>query len=120
MSSDIDTAHGDIYGIGQWGSGLVTILENGHIGLCHPFDPDSTPTDLRHIVENLQQRGITTPVLLRVTDFLKYRIDEINQQFSLAIKELGSVHKSITVHRCSGKASLATFFSVPRDIVSLA
>ena len=51
MSSDIDTAHGDIYGIGQWGSGLVTILENGHIGLCHPFDPDSTPTDLRHIVE---------------------------------------------------------------------
>ena len=89
MSSDIDIAHGDIYGIGQWGSGLVTILENGHIGLCHPFDPDSTPTDLRHIVENLQQRGITTPVLLRVTDFLKYRIDEINQQFSLAIKELG-------------------------------
>jgi len=89
MSSDLDTAQLDVYGVGQWGSGLITILDNGHIGLCHPSTPNSTPTDLRHIVDNLHQRGITTPVLLRVTDFLKYRIDEINQQFNLAIKELG-------------------------------
>ena len=78
----------DIYGVRQWGSGLITILENGHIGLNNPFSPEQTPTDLRLLIDNLHERGIPTPVLLRVTDFLKYRIDEINQQFAEAIAEL--------------------------------
>lgn len=81
-------AASDIYGVSQWGSGLITILENGHIGLNNPVAPERKPTDLRLLVDNLHERGIPTPVLLRVTDFLKYRIDEINQQFAEAITEL--------------------------------
>lgn len=88
MSSSSDMSQSDIYGVGQWGSELITIMDNGHIGLCHPFHTHSAPTDLRLIVDNLQKRGITTPVLLRVTDFLKFRIDEINNQFTQAINEL--------------------------------
>lgn len=78
----------DIYGVSQWGSSLITILDNGHIGLNNPFKPDASPTDLRLLVDNLHERGIPTPVLLRITDFLKYRIDEINQQFAEAIREI--------------------------------
>ena len=59
----------DIYGIHDWGDGLLRILENGHIGLCHPERPEAEPTDLLSLVENLSQRGIATPVLIRVTDF---------------------------------------------------
>ena len=78
----------DIYGINDWGDGLLRILENGHIGLCHPERPDAEPTDLLSLVENLSQRGIATPVLIRVTDFLKRRIEEINLSFADAISEM--------------------------------
>ena len=78
----------DIYGIHDWGDGLLRILENGHIGLCHPERPEAEPTDLLSLVQNLSQRGIATPVLIRVTDFLKRRIEEINLSFSDAISEM--------------------------------
>ena len=78
----------DIYGIHDWGDGLLRILENGHIGLCHPERPEAEPTDLLSLVENLSQRGIATPVLIRVTDFLKRRIEEINLSFADAISEM--------------------------------
>ena len=77
----------DIYGVNEWGDGLIKVLENGHIGLCHPDNPENAPTDLLSLIQKLQQRGIETPVLLRVTDFLKSRIDEINQSFASAIAE---------------------------------
>ena len=77
----------DIYGVNEWGDGLIKVLENGHIGLCHPGNPENAPTDLLSLIQKLQQRGIETPVLLRVTDFLKSRIDEINQSFAAAIAE---------------------------------
>ena len=77
----------DIYGVNEWGDGLVKVLDNGHIGLCHPGKPESQPTDLLSLVQKLQQRGIETPVLLRITDFLKSRIDDINQSFAEAISE---------------------------------
>ena len=77
----------DIYGVNEWGDGLITVLKNGHIGLCHPDNPKQAPTDLLSLIQNLQQRGIETPVLLRITDFLKSRIDEINQSFAAAIAE---------------------------------
>ena len=78
----------DIYGIHDWGDGLLRILENGHIGLCNPERPEAEPTDLLSLVENLSQRGIATPVLIRVTDFLKRRIEEINLSFADAISEM--------------------------------
>ena len=77
------------YGISRWGDGLITILENGHIGLLHPNRPDDVPTDLMSIIDNLNERGITAPVLLRVADFISWRIDQINEAFSNAITELG-------------------------------
>ena len=32
---DKDRLTEDIYGISRWGDGLITVLENGHIGLCN-------------------------------------------------------------------------------------
>ena len=77
----------DIYGISRWGSGLVRILENGNIGLVPPARPDATPADLVKIIDDLNQRGITSPILLRITDFLRYRIEQINVAFNDAISE---------------------------------
>lgn len=76
------------YGVSRWGDGLITILENGHIGLLHPNRPDDVPTDLMSVIENLDARGIAAPVLLRVSDFISWRIEQINEAFRDAISEL--------------------------------
>lgn len=78
-----------LYGVSRWGGEFIKILENGHIGLAHPDRPDAVPTDLMHIIDSLNERGITAPVLLRVADFISYRIDQINNLFAAAIKEQG-------------------------------
>ena len=58
-------AHADAqYGVSRWGDGLITILDNGHIGLLHPNRPDDVPTDLMSVIENLDARGIAAPILL--------------------------------------------------------
>lgn len=78
---------GDVYGLSRWASGLVKVMDNGNIGLIHPTEPEAQPTDLMAILENLTQRGITAPVLLRVADFLDYRISQINDCFRSAIQD---------------------------------
>ena len=79
----------DIYGIKKWGNDILEILENGNIGLKNPFQLDNPPTDLIKIIKSLNERGISCPVLLRVTDYLAFRIKQINNSFFEAIKEIG-------------------------------
>ncbi len=79
----------DIYGIEKWGDELIKILPNGHLGLCNPSNPSAKPTDIMHILDNLVNRGITAPILLRVANFLQHRIEHINTAFYNAIKEIG-------------------------------
>ena len=78
----------DIYGIDSWGDQLLKIMDNGHLGLCQPDKPQAEPVDLVKLIEDLHARGITTPVLLRVTNFLRARIEQINESFAAAIAEM--------------------------------
>ncbi len=50
--------------------------------------PDAEPVDLVKLIEDLHARGITTPVLLRVTNFLRARIEQINESFAAAMAEM--------------------------------
>jgi arginine decarboxylase len=77
-----------LYGVSRWGEGLISVLDNGHIGLLHPSRPEAVPTDLMSVIDNLEQRGISAPVLLRVADFISWRIDQINDAFNGAISQL--------------------------------
>ncbi|MDC0531188.1 biosynthetic arginine decarboxylase [Alphaproteobacteria bacterium] len=79
----------DIYGINKWGNDILEILENGNIGLKNPFYPNTPPCDLIEIIKSLNERGISCPVLLRVTDYLAFRIEQINNSFFNAIKDIG-------------------------------
>ena len=78
----------DVYGIKKWGNDILEILENGNIGLKNPFQQDNPPTDLIKIIKSLNERGISCPVLLRVTDYLAFRIKQINNSFFRAIREI--------------------------------
>jgi len=67
----------------------VDILPHGNIGLKDPLNPESVSVDLAEIIRKLEKRGIQTPVLLRVSNFLEHRIKAINESFRLAIKQVG-------------------------------
>ena len=79
----------DLYGIARWGDGLVDILPNGNVGLKDPLSPDAQAVDLAEIIQKLEKRGIQTPVLLRVSNFLEHRINAINEGFRSAIEQVG-------------------------------
>ena len=79
----------DIYGINKWGNDILEVLQNGNIGLKNPFYPNTQPSDLIEIIKSINERGISCPVLLRVTDYLAFRIEQINNSFFNAIKEIG-------------------------------
>ena len=77
----------DIYGIKKWGDDILEVLDNRNIGLKNPFYPSNPSIDLIKIIESLNERGISCPVLLRITDYLAFRIKQINESFFKAIKE---------------------------------
>ncbi|MBS8226980.1 biosynthetic arginine decarboxylase [Vannielia litorea] len=78
-----------IYGVNRWGRGLVEVLDSGEIGLVNPFSPDAKPVSLPGVVSTLSERGIQTPVLLRVTQFLQYGLHRVTGSFAEAIRKAG-------------------------------
>ena len=68
MSISDEQAPGAIYGIERWGNGRFEILENGNIGLITHHDQGTTSTDLTSILHSLEERGIASPILLRVAN----------------------------------------------------
>ncbi|WP_424928761.1 biosynthetic arginine decarboxylase [Amaricoccus tamworthensis] len=83
-----DSPH-DIYGIENWGGGMISVLPDGDIGLSNPLDPSMPRMSLPEIVKGLKQRGIQTPLLLRVKPFLENGVRQINESFAEVIKALG-------------------------------
>jgi arginine decarboxylase len=77
-----------LYRIGAWSEGYFEISGEGRL-LARP-DPKAGPViDLPSVIEELQGRGITTPVLLRFPEVLSHRIARIHQAFAAAREEYG-------------------------------
>ena len=88
MSITHQDAPGAIYGIERWGEGRFEVLDNGNIGLITHHEAGSTTTDLTSILHSLEERGIASPILLRIANSLHEQINRINSSFRSAIKEL--------------------------------
>ncbi len=78
-----------IYGIDRWSKGLVTVLPNGDVALCDPANAQTAPISLPGILADLQQRGIASPLVLRVKSFLEDQIAHLNTAFAEAIDRTG-------------------------------
>lgn len=78
-----------IYGIDAWGHGLVSVLPDGKIALNDPLAPGSPPVALPDIVRDLQERGIRTPIQLRVQSFLDYGVQRLCAAFRQTISQVG-------------------------------
>jgi arginine decarboxylase len=76
----------ETYSIAQWGNGYFSINDRGCIAV-HPHKRPEQSLDLKELVDQIQQRGIELPILLRFTDILRHRVGEIHDAFAKAIEE---------------------------------
>jgi len=84
-----DPAPHGIYGIEKWGKDLIVVMDNGEIGLKNPMRPDAPTISLPGIIEDLCDRGVQLPMVLRITSYLENEIRQINESFRAAIKRVG-------------------------------
>jgi len=77
------------YGIHRWGAGMFARMENGDLGLVNPERPNDTPASLPDLLHKLHERGVHTPVLVRVGAFLRRQLEHLNQAFASAIATSG-------------------------------
>lgn len=84
---NLETAK-ELYGITTWGGGYFDINPSGNLIVC-PQGQEKSHVDLLELTEELQERGIRCPVLLRFPDITHERIKLLNQCFDKAITEYG-------------------------------
>jgi arginine decarboxylase len=76
----------ELYEVPRWGKGYFSISNAGHIQV-HPTKDPSRAIDLKQLVDDLQARGITLPLLIRFSDILKHRLGDIHEAFQAAIAQ---------------------------------
>jgi len=76
----------ELYEIDRWGQGYFSIGENGQVQV-HPTKEPGRSIDLKQLVDHLQLRGIHLPTLLRFSDILKHRLQDIYEAFQSAITQ---------------------------------
>ncbi len=72
-----------LYGIESWGKGFFGTSDQGHL-VVGPKTSGSGTLDIKELVEEVTERGIATPLLIRFSDLLEARICEIHEAFELA------------------------------------
>lgn len=75
----------ELYNINGWGINFFSINENGHV--CVTPKQNGVKVDLREVIDELQLRDVSTPVLLRFTDILDSRIEKMASSFKAAAEE---------------------------------
>lgn len=75
----------ELYNISGWGRNYFTINEKGNVEVT-PREGYAS-VDLREVMDELQVRDITAPVLLRFPDILNNRVEKISNCFKTAASE---------------------------------
>ena len=77
-----------LYGINDWGNGYFGVNDKGHM-LVYPTGEPSRAIDLKKLVDDLRERDVQVPLLIRFTDILQHRVGQIHKAFDNAIREMG-------------------------------
>lgn len=75
----------ELYGLDYWGGDYFSVNDKGNVTL-NPSGLKGPSVDLLKVTEDLDQRGIRLPILLRFPDIVKSRIDLLNNCFKQAIE----------------------------------
>jgi len=76
-----------LYNVDGWGAGFIDINTQGHIVVRpDPNRPEHT-LDLHELANDLEEQGVALPVLLRFSDILQTRIEQLSERFESACRE---------------------------------
>ena len=78
----------ELYDVASWGKGYFSVGANGSL-FVHPMKDPARRIDLKQLVDTLQWRGISLPILIRVGDIIKHRLEELHLAFDNSIREHG-------------------------------
>jgi arginine decarboxylase len=76
----------ELYNVNGWGRPFFGINEAGHVEVT-PAGQGSPRIDLRELVEDLRNRGLNLPLLIRFSDILRTRVEMLAGAFQQAIAE---------------------------------
>jgi arginine decarboxylase len=76
----------ELYHVPAWGKGYFSVNDRGHV-VVRPDTTDRNEIDLYEVVEGLQARDLTTPVVVRFSDILANRLRRLHEAFAQAITE---------------------------------
>ncbi len=76
------------YNINGWGAGYFDINPKGNI-VVRPDNKSAHHIDLKELVDDIQSKGYSLPVLIRFSDILKASIANLANSFQNAIEEYG-------------------------------
>jgi len=76
----------DLHHIAEWSMGFFDINEEGNV-VVRPKRTRTNQLDLKVLVDELRERGILPPFIIRFSDVLKARIHDLNDCFKKSIKE---------------------------------
>ena len=74
----------ELYNIRGWANGYFRVGANGNMEVC-PEGDGGPNIDLYDLVEDLKRRGLQLPILIRFSDILHSRIQQIVGSFEKAI-----------------------------------
>ena len=75
-----------LYGVNYWGANYFRVNDAGNMEI-RPLGQNGPALDLYCLVQDLIERGIRLPILLRFPDIIKARIELLNGCFSRAMEE---------------------------------
>lgn len=78
----------ELYGVETWGDDYFDINEEGHV-TAKPFGNGGVQLDLFKVTQELVQRGMRTPILIRLADVTRRRVRLLFKSFERAMKENG-------------------------------
>jgi arginine decarboxylase len=76
----------ELYRIPAWGLGYFSVNAQGNL-VVRPDPSNDATIDVKALIDDLRRRGLQIPILLRFTDLVRARIDELAGAFRAAIDE---------------------------------
>src|SRR6266436_8522070 len=76
----------ELYNVNGWGRDFFSINEAGNVEVT-PAGPGSQKVDLKELVDDLRTRGLNLPLLIRFSDILRRRVEQLCGAFQQAIAE---------------------------------
>ncbi|GAB1358390.1 biosynthetic arginine decarboxylase [Porphyromonadaceae bacterium] len=86
----------ELYNINGWGLNYFSINDEGNVTVTPQQGKASV--DLKKLMDELQLRDVSAPVLLRFPDILDNRIEKISNCFNIASQEYGYTGKNFIIY----------------------